>query len=710
MEIFFLLLMLSTYQVGGYIVDNVNGDDNNSGEDVDNAFKTIARCVESLQNPGDECQIRAGHHYREVVTVSGLRGTEEQPIRIVGYQDERPIMDGTVAIQPNNWNFDQNTGICSSEIDKDIFALFYRNELMVPARWPNAKWSDKTVFDSQYWRPEGCCLGSELGYMIDDALAEANLNFTGAMAILNVGSWETWVREVLSYDLGSNRFTYSDDFADDVVKYRDKHLMYFIESKFELLDAPEEWFYDKNTQVLYLIMPEGAGECPEIDQTVLKGRVLDNAFEIIDSAYVTIADISFWASNVIASDESNNGITFDSLIFEYPSSSHRMLHDDAYPKHTELNGNNNAVVNCSFHHSEGPALVYEGKNMLVTNNEFILNDWVGQGNYGTISDAAKPGEISHNTFRYNGDNRACDDKGRNTQFIWNHVEAQCWGFIKNDGAALQVPSPGAIDGVYISNNWIHDSPKKGIRFDGSGDPMCVNGYVGYNVVWNIVGNIEIFPKGDNHTVVNNVAWDDSDQEGCTLCMPSSWTSNGSNVTIPMNTNSVLVNNGASKFLDGGGVVENNYESQDVKEQMVDSANFDFRPIAGGAFITPDGGEIIGAYTSGETSLTYWMPGRRLYKTSFPIPSDGATVTASERKDVICQIGYLADQHDFYFGDNFDNVDSAGKDDDTFQMTLNGEENIFSLPALTPDTVYYWRVDARRGDDVFKGDTWSFGAI
>ena len=45
-------------------------------------------------------------------------------------------------------------------------------------------------------------MGSELGLMVDDALAEAGLNFTGAMAILNVGSWETWVREVLSHEPG----------------------------------------------------------------------------------------------------------------------------------------------------------------------------------------------------------------------------------------------------------------------------------------------------------------------------------------------------------------------------------------------------------------------------------------------------------------------------------------------------------------------------
>ena len=89
--------------------------------------------------------------------------------------------------------------------------------------------------------------------MVDDALVEAGLNFTGAMAILNVGSWETWVREVLYHEPGSNSFTYSDDFADDVKKFVEGDLQYFLESKFELLDAPEEWFYDKDAKMVYLI-------------------------------------------------------------------------------------------------------------------------------------------------------------------------------------------------------------------------------------------------------------------------------------------------------------------------------------------------------------------------------------------------------------------------------------------------------------------------
>ena len=58
----------------GYIVDSVNGNDNNDGETIDSPFQTISRCAEALANPGDECQIRDGY-YHEVVTVSRLQGT-----------------------------------------------------------------------------------------------------------------------------------------------------------------------------------------------------------------------------------------------------------------------------------------------------------------------------------------------------------------------------------------------------------------------------------------------------------------------------------------------------------------------------------------------------------------------------------------------------------------------------------------------------------
>ena len=116
------------------------------------------------------------------------------------------------------------------------------------------------------------------------------------MAILNVGSWETWVREVLYHEPGSNFFLYYDDFGDDI-KFKDPQ--YYLEASPELLDAPEEWYYDMDTKMLRLIMPENAEEsCPDTDSSVdvLRGRTLDNVLEITDSANVIVANITFWGA------------------------------------------------------------------------------------------------------------------------------------------------------------------------------------------------------------------------------------------------------------------------------------------------------------------------------------------------------------------------------------------------------------------------------
>ena len=57
---------------------------------------------------------------------------------------------------------------------------------------------------------------------------------------------------------------------------------------------------------------------------------------------------------------------------------------------------------------------------------------------------------------------------------------------------------------------------------------------------------------------------------------------------------------------------------------------------------------------------------------------------------------------------YDLVESAGKEDEYYRMTLSGDENIFALPfSLSAGKEYFWRVDAQRGEDVFKGDIWSF---
>lgn len=94
--------------------------------------------------------------------------------------------------------------------------------------------------------------------MIDDGsknLAGSGLNATGAMAILNVGSFDTFTAQVEEHIPGSPSFTYKDTFGK--LHFKPKQNVYFLEDKLEFLDQPGEWFYSKTEKMLYVWTDDG---------------------------------------------------------------------------------------------------------------------------------------------------------------------------------------------------------------------------------------------------------------------------------------------------------------------------------------------------------------------------------------------------------------------------------------------------------------------
>jgi len=692
-----------------FIVDGETGDDSYSGHNTSHAFKTIQQCVNSLQSFGDSCNIRAGR-YHEEVTITGLRG----PHIIRGYGEERPIWDGTVPIQPEQWNLDSSTGICSAAIEEDIFALLLDDELLTAARWPNALWSDKTAFNHSFWGK--CDNMSEYGYIIDDGslgLSSSGINATGAMAILNIGSHDTFVRPVLHHEPGTADFTYNHDFGE--VHWNEIYNQYYLEASLELLDNPGEWFYDVKTKILHLIPP--SGECPDSATTSLRGRTIDYSLTITNTTKLSLANMTFFASTIHAysvknKDDYIDDIRLDSLELRFQSSSRRMLGSSEEPLWTRLYAYARKkfgklhVVNCTFEGGEGFALEWAGENSVIENNLFMYNDWAGhdRGNGGTAFSQQNGlrDNFTHNTLMYNG--RSVGVRlGEKANIEYNEIIGQCFGEIQHDGAAVQVQT-APQDGVMIHHNWIHDSPKGAIRFDGGGNKFGYRGYQGFNVIWN-TGSLMI--KGDEHTILNNLGLSryKKDDGKCNICVIyRKWFD-----PVIQNSNTVVLNNAASQADGGrnveckdcrwpltGKVIENNYSDMDLEDHLEGASILDFRPIEGGALT--DGTVIKGPYLPGTSSSTYWIPGRRLYKASKPIPSSGSTVPIS-RNALIFQGGFRADQHHVYLGLTAESMD--------LQQSLQGEENIMVLAGLGEDTQYFWRVDSQRGGDVYTGDIWNF---
>ena len=91
-------------------------------------------------------------------------------------------------------------------------------------------------------------------------------------------------------------------------------------------------------------------DCEDLPQGSLRGRTIENSLRIHDSKGIIIANMTFWASNILAFEHVSN-ITLDSLDLKFPSSSLRMLKSADLPIHTRISGGYNTVINSTF---EGP--------------------------------------------------------------------------------------------------------------------------------------------------------------------------------------------------------------------------------------------------------------------------------------------------------------------------------------------------------------------
>ena len=249
-------------------------------------------------------------------------------------------------------------------------------EMMTNARWPNALWADKDtetgtplVFYNDFWGKSDET--STRGRMVDrkvngiSPLAALGLDMKGAMAILNVGYWNTFVKPVADHNAGDEFFTYEDDFGN--IRFEPAKNQYYLDSSEALLDNPGEWYYNMNTNVLKF-MPL-SGSCPDPNSGAVRGRVVDYGMTVTKANGLYISDLNFFASNINAVVASNNEILInelylDSLHFNFPSSSKRMLQDYSVPKITTIGTGYKgtmSIQNCEFVGGEGSALYFWGK-------------------------------------------------------------------------------------------------------------------------------------------------------------------------------------------------------------------------------------------------------------------------------------------------------------------------------------------------------------
>jgi len=342
-------------------------------------LQSVQACVDKLSDPGDSCLLKAGVYggsagtAAATVAVSGKHGTAAEPIVIAAAGDGPVVLDGTAPIA-TPWapwtGAPAGADIYVTAPPFPVWQLFNGSsadagEMLVPARWPNARWSDKSMFEGpEHWGHAATGQGEHntstgIGYLTDagacnastpccascnnNSLAASGIDATGAVAILNLWADGTGAQVIERHRPGDGVLHYNATWcAAEVAQrgkcgdgYRDGRGRYYLEGPVALLDQPGEWSYDAHAGKLYLWAPGGGAPDPRI-----AAKVQSYALNFTNSSFVTIANLTLFGTALTAYDDADDppgsgrhtrplvkDLRFESLDFEYPSAARRMLGD-----------------------------------------------------------------------------------------------------------------------------------------------------------------------------------------------------------------------------------------------------------------------------------------------------------------------------------------------------------------------------------------------
>ena len=490
--VFFLLLLSNNiFSQSDVKYVSPSGSDSNDGS-LNSPYKTITKALSTL-NSGT-IKLLDGI-YREKVIIENKNN-----IIISGDQLGNAVIDGTINLNEFNWTETENN-IFKTTIDTAIWQLFVEDKEMVMARWPNAQFSDKSIYSWDTWA-EGDESSSINGLTVIDNTKSffSGLDFSldTAHAILNIGSFRTWNRKI-QYSEGSEVIEYNNVPNN---QYKDKHHYFFVEGDLNLLDTINEWYHNPISGELWL-MTDGTNP-NDLD---IKGKVNTYSFEIVNAGNITIENLFFFSSTIKV--RSTENFILQDCNFAYPSTSKRMVGDLGTPMATTIgisgssNKVNNSIIRRNlFEYTDGDALRVYGDNNLIENNFFQYIDYsVAElpGLMVTMFINGDKNTITKNTIE-NVQASATVTPGERSIFSYNKVTKT--GALQSDGSVFQGTRNFVADSE-VHHNYVYNTPKLALRYDAPGDDPTAAGQRGkmYNNV--AINTSGIMVKGDYHYIANN---------------------------------------------------------------------------------------------------------------------------------------------------------------------------------------------------------------
>ena len=507
----------------------LTGSDSNAGTQK-SPFRTIQHAAD-LMKPGQVCMIKGGR-YRETVTLT-QSGSSEQPLVFMAAGGEEVVIDGTDLIT-SDWT-SENGGIYKTKLPEATDQVFFKNDVMMLARWPNMifaeNWNDK-----KKWGRTG--QGSDRGKIMSDELSALGKSLAGAKVFVKIGKGNNcFSRDVVAHKAGSAELRWDDkDFYDNarltaedgdskkIEKAGLNNNPFFVRNHRALLDAKGEWYYDNGSNDLLFIPPDGSEPGP--GQVGIKRRVYGFTGDGVEN--IELRGINFFACT--AHFTKARRLTLSDCRFLYPYELHKM-HDNPQIREDQrpvfIQGENCVLRKCLVKYSPGCSLFLRGRGNRIENCVVTEGSRHGRHNDPTVTV-----HYDHRTFYYDENDTGPKAKRRRWEYSsqeensishctvfncsgigiyllghgpstaeYNHVFNV--GLYCTDVSALYIPLGRKRAWTGFHHNWLHDINGIGLRCDKDGEQVLFH----HNVVWNCKAGGKA--NGHDFKIYNNTIFVDN---------------------------------------------------------------------------------------------------------------------------------------------------------------------------------------------------------
>ena len=355
------------------------GNNSNKGTSEDLPFQVVQYAIDRM-TAGDTLIILDGFYTGTLHLKSGITIQAKNP--------RKAVFSGAL---PLNTYFERHTdNIYKTRVDQSIKQLFFNDQPMTWARWPDMQWPENWDYDKKWARAKK---GTGPGVLTSDAFSEIkDLDLLGGYCFLRYGKGNScYSRLIEGFDgdtlhwnddsFYSNRNTGEDGWRgtaralltlEETHVYHPINSLFFLAGDIDLLNAPGEWFVED--KVLYFYPPGGKNP----NEAIVLAKTVDYCiYQEQAVSDISIEGLDFLAGSVMFEAKGNNNIRFYNTYFTYPGG--ELLFIDRVKsretdKPIEVAGSNITFDKCLFAGARYTALKITGSDVTVQNCVFMENN------------------------------------------------------------------------------------------------------------------------------------------------------------------------------------------------------------------------------------------------------------------------------------------------------------------------------------------------